>query len=59
MSRGLSQHQRQILGIATHVNRLTQGGTCAVKTGDPLPDYRLSDSIGEIYAARELRLVPQ
>ena len=40
MSRGLSQHQRQILGIATHVNRLTQGGELAVKTGAPVPDYR-------------------
>jgi hypothetical protein len=39
MSRGLSQQQRQILGIATHVNRLTQDGTLAVKTGAPVPSY--------------------
>ena len=39
MSRGLSQQQRQILGIAVHVNRLTQDGTLAVKTGDPVPRY--------------------
>ena len=31
MSRGLSQQQRTILGIAAHVNRLTQGGVLAVK----------------------------
>jgi hypothetical protein len=41
MSRGLSQQQRQILGIAAHVNRLTQGGTLAVKTGAPVPHYRI------------------
>jgi hypothetical protein len=41
MSRGLSQQQRQILGIATHVNRLTQGGQLAVKTGAPVPHYRV------------------
>ena len=31
MSRGLSRQQRAILGIAVHANRLTQGGTLAVK----------------------------
>jgi hypothetical protein len=36
MSRGLSQQQRQILGIAVHANRLTQGGQVAVKTGNPV-----------------------
>jgi hypothetical protein len=41
MSRGLSQQQRQILGIAVHVNRHTQGGTPAVKTGAPLPNSRV------------------
>jgi hypothetical protein len=39
MSRGLSQQQHQILGIAAHVNRLTQDGTLAVKTGVPVPRY--------------------
>jgi hypothetical protein len=33
MSRGLSQQQRAILGMATHVNRLSQQGTPSVKTG--------------------------
>src|SRR2546426_9588072 len=39
MSRGLSQQQRQILGVATHVNRLTNGGTPAVKRGAPVERY--------------------
>src|SRR5262245_18943367 len=38
MSRGLSRQQRQLLGSAAHVNRLTQGGPLAVKTEAPVPD---------------------
>jgi hypothetical protein len=41
MGRGLSQPQRQILGIAVHANRRTQGGTLAVKTGAPVAHYRI------------------
>lgn len=38
MGRGISQQQRQILGVAYHANRITQG-EAKVKSGNPLKDY--------------------
>jgi len=41
MGRGLSQLQKNILGTAYTVNRYTQSGNPAVKTGNPLDGYRI------------------
>lgn len=39
MGRGISEQQKQILGVAYHANRLTQGAP-KVKTGAPVTNYR-------------------
>lgn len=41
MGRGISQQQKQILGLAYTVNKFTQGGIASVKGGDPVPNYKL------------------
>lgn len=40
MGRGISEQQKQILGVAYHANRLTQG-TPRLKTGAPVANYRV------------------
>jgi hypothetical protein len=41
MSRGLSQQQKNILAVALHVNKRTNGGSVALKTGKQLDGYRV------------------
>ena len=41
MGRGISQQQKQILGLAYTVNKFTQGGVASVKGGDTVPNYRI------------------
>lgn len=40
MGRGISEQQKQILGVAYHANRISQGEP-KLKTGAPLPNYRV------------------